>query len=340
LVAVRSSAIGEDGPTASAAGQYDSYLGVQGLQGVASKVEAIWGSLWGQRAVVYRQASGAADEAAPGIAVIVQRLVDADVAGVLFTADPRTPGNLAVVEASWGLGESVVQGLVTPDTYTSNTAGLLARQLGTKLTRRDAAPGGGPAAKPMGRSSAHEVGVVVSEVSLGERERFCLDERQVRTVVELGRAVADELGGPQDIEFALEGDRVWLLQARPITAPLPGVEALEVGPGVLRGVGGSPGVATGPARVVEGVEDFGRIEEGDILVCRFTDPAWTPLFGVVAGVVTEVGGRLSHAAIVAREHRIPAVLGVPGVMSAVADGQLITIVGSAGTVSAPGLLRS
>jgi pyruvate,water dikinase len=183
----------------------------------------------------------------------------------------------------------------------------------------------------------------------------------------LGREVAAHLGEPQDLEFALENDRVWILQARPITAPLGNLQGGEQATswakasakasvvasakasaktsakagavagsasdaGVLRGVGGSAGVASGPARVVEGVEDFGRVEAGDILVCRFTDPAWTPLFGVVAGVVTEVGGRLSHAAIVAREHRIPAVLGVPGVMSALADGQPITIVGNTGLV--------
>ena len=163
----------------------------------------------------------------------------------------------------------------------------------------------------------------------------------------LGREVAAHLGGPQDLEFALENDCVWLLQARPITAPLGNLQGGEqatsqakasalAGPtsdsGVLQGVGGSPGVASGPARVVEGVEDFGRVEAGDILVCRFTDPAWTPLFGVVAGVVTEIGGRLSHAAIVAREHRIPAVLGVPGVMSALDDGQSITITGDTGLI--------
>ncbi|WP_328331359.1 PEP-utilizing enzyme [Kribbella sp. NBC_00382] len=330
-VAVRSSAVGEDGSSASAAGQYDSFLGVRGVPVVVDRVRAIWGSLWGRRAVAYRRAfgqePGQPEETAPGIAVIVQRQVRADVAGVLFTADRRTPDDstpTAVLEASWGLGESVVQGLVTPDAYTLTISGVLTRQLGTKATRRDAGPAGG---------------VVVSEVSLEERERFCLDEGLVRRVVELGRAVADELGGPQDIEFAVEGERVWLLQARPITAPLTVVDPVEEEPGVLRGVGGSPGVATGPARVVEGVGDFGRVEKGDVLVCRFTDPAWTALFGVVAGVVTEVGGRLSHAAIVAREHRIPAVLGVAGVMSAVEDGQVITVAGNTGMVSVPGLLQ-
>ena len=101
---------------------------------------------------------------------------------------------------------------------------------------------------------------------------------------------------------------------------------------VLHGVAGSAGTVSGVARVVDGPADFGRVGAGEILVCRFTDPAWTPLFGIVAGVVTETGGRLSHAAIVAREHRIPAVLGVPAVMTTVRDGQQITIAGSKGTV--------
>jgi pyruvate,water dikinase len=358
-VAVRSSATTEDTPTASAAGQHDTYLGLHGLPAITTKLQATWASLWTQRAITYRQlaptqaptstqaqASTSAPARAPaqarteacarpqaaapaalepGIAVIVQRHLDADVAGVLFTADPRSPGGAAVIEASWGLGESVVQGVVTPDTYTVGGDGRIRRQCGAKLSRRDRTAGAD--------------GVVVSEVPVGQRGQLCLSDGQVQQIIQLGREIADRLGSPQDIEFAVEGGRVWILQSRAITAPLESVDGAERESGVLRGVGGSPGVATGPARVVEGVGDFGRVEKGDILVCRFTDPAWTPLFGVVAGVVTEVGGRLSHAAIVAREHRIPAVLGVPGVMSAVADGQLITIVGTTGSVSAQGLLQ-
>jgi pyruvate,water dikinase len=554
-VAVRSSATTEDTPTSSAAGQHDSFLGVRGLSAVAARVQAIWGSLWSQRAIAYRRAhptaAGQADRAAdppvhasptdPGIAVIVQRHVDAEVAGVLFTADRRIPNSTAVLEASWGLGESVVQGTVNPDTYTLNTgasgAPSIIRQLGSKQTRTDRAPDPSSASSPSsagsafgraavatsgsasstassgcGSSSESGSGIVVSEVGLGQRREFCLSDRQVLRIMQLGQEVADYLGGPQDIEFAVENDRIWLLQARPITVPLQGVESVdqaavesevderdqqyvaagqlegdrldevsavptgvptkppglpaelsgvpaappgvpsespgvlaeqsgaqgaspgapaeptdvpdesrgvaaelsgaqavrpgvqaeppgvpavptgvpavptgvpaestgvpavpvgelagsevgavsgEVGEvaeaggaersavnggelgaegesagagGVLRGIGGSAGVASGPARVVHGVEDFARVRVGDILVCRFTDPAWTPLFDVVVGVVTEVGGRLSHAAIVAREHRIPAVLGVPDVMSRLADGQLVTIVGNTGLV--------
>ncbi|MFI5710198.1 PEP/pyruvate-binding domain-containing protein [Kribbella sp. NPDC051620] len=333
-VAVRSSGSGEDGVVGSAAGQYDSYLAVEGVDAVVDKVQLVWGSLWSRRAVAYRLRQ---PERTPEIAVIVQRLVDAEVAGVLFTADPRTPGGAAVVEASWGLGESVVQGLVTPDSYVVQADGEIDRRCGSKAIRRDRGSGGDGG------------GVVSSEVPVEQREALCLGDEQVRRIVRLGQEVAELMGGPQDIEFALENDRVWLLQARPITAPLDATEqplnATEQprptdDEPVLRGVAGSPGTATGPARLVRGVEDFGQVEAGDILVCPFTDPAWTPLFGVVAGVVTEIGGRLSHAAIVAREHRIPAVLGVSGVMSALEDGQMVTVVGNTGVVNVPDLSRS
>jgi pyruvate, water dikinase len=160
----------------------------------------------------------------------------------------------------------------------------------------------------------------------------------------LGQDVTAHLGTPQDIEFSLENTQVWLLQSRPVTAPLPQPAdatappfAQPAGPFggsvYLQGTAGSPGVVSGPARVVQGPEDFRRVGAGDILVCRFTDPGWTPLFGVVAGVVTETGGRLSHAAIVAREHRIPAVLGVPAVMNTLYDGQPLTLDGTTGTVA-------
>jgi pyruvate,water dikinase len=167
------------------------------------------------------------------------------------------------------------------------------------------------------------------------RDRLCLDDRQLIQLARLAQDVAAHLGAPQDIEFALENNQLWLLQSRPITAPIPQPAATvdpRPGDNQLCGTAGSPGVVSGPARVVHGPEDFRRVRRGDILVCRFTDPAWTPLFGVVGGVVTETGGRLSHAAIVAREHRIPAVVGVPAAMTTLSDGQPVTLNGNTGTI--------
>ena len=308
-VAVRSSASTEDTVGASAAGQHDTFLGVSGPTAVIERLPAIWASLWSRRAVAYRSAGAVG----PEMAVIVQRHIDAEVAGVLFT---DAPGIL--IEASWGLGESVVGGLVTPDSFSVSADGVVGRRTGDKGRRID-------------RSGSGTVTTAVPPES-----GLCLNDRQVVRLASLGRRVAEYLGGPQDIEFAIENDRIWLLQARPVTAPLPQPDptAADPPPDVarLRGIAGSPGRVSGPARVVHGPEDFSRVGPGDILVCRFTDPAWTPLFGVVAGVITETGGRLSHAAIVAREHRIPAVLGVPTAMTTLYDGQPLTVDGTTGTV--------
>lgn len=347
-VAVRSSATTEDAAAASAAGQHDSYLGVQGVDAVADAIRATWASLWTDRAITYRQAPGSSP--APAMAVIVQRHIDAEVSGVLFTADPNaanpnTPDGASLIEASWGLGESVVQGLVTPDAYTVTPTAILERHLGTKHTRTDRIPTA--TSTPTGTTAP--TGTTTTPVPPAHRTRPSLTDSQVHQLNQLGQEVAAFLGAPQDIEFALTSTHLWLLQSRPITAPTsrtaPSAGAItsstaasakgpsgEDGLGLLQGTAGSAGVVSGPARLVNGPEDFQRVQAGDILVCRFTDPAWTPLFTVVVGVVTETGGRLSHAAIVAREHRIPAVLGVPSVMTMLHDGQPVTINGSAGTV--------
>lgn len=306
--AVRSSATVEDLPDASAAGQHDSFLGVRGAADVAAKVRACRGSLWSDRAVAYRRRhSPAAD---PRMAVLIQRHIDADVAGVLFT----TAGGVRI-EASWGLGESVAHGLVTPDAWTVSPAGITGRSVGDKHVRVDRGPGG----------------AVRAEVPPADRARPCLTDEQAHRVTAAGRAAEAVLGTPVDVEWALAGDELWILQARPVTAALPEHRNPAAG-ATLSGTPGSSGVATGPARVLRGPADFARARPGDIIVCGSTDPAWTPLFGIAAGVVTETGGVLSHAAIVAREHRIPAVLGVSGAMTALRDGEIVTVHGDAGTV--------
>lgn len=312
-VAVRSSATGEDGPVRSAAGQHLTVLGVQGAGAVLDAVRACWASLWSPRAVAYRRLGGDPDE--PGTAVLVQRHVDADVAGVLFTgggdADP------VVVEASWGLGESVVGGVVTPDRYVVDASGAVDATAGRKLTRVDRAGGR----------------VVSREVPGAQARARCLGDDAVRELARLGRDLAATLGGPQDVEWALAGGVVHVLQARPVTAALPtGAAGAPAAGEVLVGVPGSRGVRRGRVRVVAGPEGFAAVRPGEVLVCRFTDPSWTRLFEVVAAVVTQTGGVLSHAAVVAREHGIPAVLAVPAALVALHDGDLVEVDGSAGTV--------
>lgn len=301
LVAVRSSATSEDGASASAAGQHDSVLAVRGTDAVCAAILRCWASLWSERAVAYRRGRAAPGGAPLQMAVIVQQFLDADVSGVLFTGEQR------VLEAVRGQGDQLVGGEVTPDSWRIDEGGTQTARAG---------------------SSAQGV---------------CLDEAQVRELDALGERVSRALGKPADIEWSLVGDRFHVLQARPITAAVPGpgpVGAPAPRIGTLRGTPASGGTVTGTARTVRGPQDFRRVRQGDVLICRSTDPAWTPLFRIAGAVITEAGGVLSHAAIVARELGIPAVLAVPGAMAGIPDGSLVTVHGDEGLLrvaASPGM---
>ena len=314
-VAVRSSAHTEDGIEATAAGQHDTFLAVRGQHEVVQAVRQCWASLWSERAVAYRgHLLAGPDAVPPATAVLVQRLVDADVSGVLFT------GAVTRIEASWGLGVSVVSGLVTPDMWVVAGDAIDDRAVGAKSSRID------------------RVGnrVVTRPVPAVDRNRACLRDQDVLALSRVGQQIERHLGRRQDVEWAMADGRIWILQARPITADLPGrppapSAGVPAGAG-LNGTPGSPGRAAGPVRIVNSPNDFARVRPGDILVCRTTDPAWTALFGVVAAVFTETGGLLSHAAIVAREHGLPAVLAVHGATTALPDGAVVTVDGSSGHI--------
>lgn len=318
-VAVRSSAANEDTAAASAAGQHDSFLGVHGVAAVADAVRACWASLWSHRATSYRDTSGSVDE--PAMAVIVQRHVDAEAAGVMFTPDGAS--GATVIEAAWGLGPGVVEGRVAPDTYRVAADGSVGRTIADKRTRLD-------------RNGSQ---IVARDVPADCRGRATIGDATAARLARLGQEIAAMLGGPQDIEWAITGGQLWILQARPVTAGLPPAATTRLEPSAddrrrakLIGTPASRGTASGPARIVHGPGDFRRVQPGDILVCRFTEPAWTPLLRIAAGVVTETGGILSHAAIIAREHTIPAVVGVPNAMTHLTDGIPITIEGTTGTI--------
>ncbi|WP_371407820.1 PEP-utilizing enzyme [Kribbella sp. NBC_00662] len=321
LVAVRSSAANEDTVFTSAAGQHDSFLGVRGLPAVLDAVRACRASVWTSRAVAYRDGAEP-----PSMAVIVQLQLDPEVSGVMFTGDGTT-----TIEASWGLGPSVVEGRVTPDRY-QVANGAVRSTIADKRTT-------------LTLSGLHQVPVA-------RRRIPTLSDATALHLGDLAQQAAAALAAPQDLEWAIAANTPWLLQSRPITAQPPPAPtntpptsptAPQTSPtssgtspaafsGVLTGTPGSHGTATGPARVVRGPADFPRVRPGDILICPFTDPAWTPLLSIAAGVVTEQGGLLSHAAIIARERRIPAVLAVPHATTKLTDNTPTTINGTTGTV--------
>lgn len=318
-VAVRSSAANEDTARGSAAGQYESVLAVRGAPAVAEATRVCWASSSSARATGYwGRLEPDAHAGDPDMAVLVQRLVDADAAGVMFT--PARPQDSTRIEASWGLGLGVVGGTVTPDSYVVETGGGIRRTIAHKTTRRD-------------RDGTR---VVAGDVPRHQQTLPTLDDAAVTALVALGHRTAALLDQPQDVEWAIAGGTVWILQARPITAspPPPPPPAPGRGRAALLGTPAAHGIVTGIARVLHGPSDFARVRPGDIAICVCTDPAWTPLFGIAAAVVTETGGVLSHTAIVAREHGIPAVLGIPDATTRIHDGARITVDGTEGTVTA------
>lgn len=372
FVAVRSSGTGEDGAASSAAGQHDSFLAVRGTEAVAAAVARCWASLHSPRAIAYRSRQSTPADEPPAMAVLVQQLVDPDVSGVLFTrAQTQTT---RVIEATLGLAEPLVSGQITPDSWTIDDTGIITRRTGV-ITHRLDRRGDRLHTTPL-LASDGLCGDVRGDrphtTRLSGSGQPCLDDATVLDLDRLGARIATILGYPADIEWAIEGDRIHTIQARPITAHLPppdeqrpdapellgeapiepGVPVLELhergaehdgrqrpgqrtrghetpGSGLhVQGIPASPGSATGPTRVLVGPKDFHRMRPGDIIVCRATDPAWTPLFAHADGIITETGGLLSHAAIVARELGIPAILSVPDATTIYPDGTRITMDGA------------
>lgn len=314
-VAVRSSATTEDSTETAGAGLHETVLGARGSPEVAAAVVRCWTSWWSPRRLGPRPDAAPGDD---GMAVLVQVLVDADASGVLFTGERR------VLEAVHGLGESLVGGAVTPDTWELHGDGICNHRPGSRDLR---------AVRRGDR-------VMREELPDALRDRAPLDEARVHEIDALGRRIAEHLGGPVDLEWAADAAGVHVLQARPITAALPAPSIGGAGAAgtatVLHGVGASGGTATGTVRAVRSVAELSRVRPGDVLLAHSTDPAWTPLFPLIAAVVTETGGVLSHAAIVAREVGIPAVLAVPEALERLEEGTEVRVDGDRGTVTVVG----
>jgi len=334
-VAVRSSATAEDTESASFAGMNESYLNVRGAEAVVQAVRDCWASLFGARTIFYRAKRGL-EQAGMDIAVVVQRQVDARRAGVMFTIDPASgdPGRL-VIEASLGLGESVVSGAVSPDRYVVEKASgaILAREVRRKALAIEPVADGGTRRR-----------------ELGEEEALApaLSDAEVARLAELGLRIERHYGAAQDTEWAFdaEGD-VWMLQSRPVTtahggaaaapaatAAAPAPAALGAAPGqpVARGLGAAPGLASGPARIVRTLAEADRVRAGDVLVAPMTAPDWVPLLRRASALVTDTGGMTCHAAIVSRELGIPCVVGTGDATHTLRDGELVTVDGTRGQV--------
>ncbi|NLV11301.1 phosphoenolpyruvate synthase [Halomicrobium sp. HM KBTZ05] len=330
VVAVRSSATAEDLPDASFAGQQETFLNV-GRADLLDRVRECWASLFTQRAIYYRQEQGFSHDAVD-IAVVVQAMVDADESGVLFTSHPSTGAERAIVEAAWGLGEAVVSGAVSPDNY------VVDRESGRveEVTVAEK--------KVMHVRDGDDT--VERAVPDDKREQRVLGTETLDQLVEMGERVEDHYGTPQDVEWAIVDDTLYLLQSRPITTidesgATDGADAGVADGGAMTGqqdgvlvsgLGASPGQVAGSVRLVSKLDQLDKVEPGDIIVTEMTTPDMVPAMERAAGIVTDQGGMTSHAAIVSRELGVPAVVGTDAGTDRLQDGQDVTIDGDKGIV--------
>jgi len=327
FVAVRSSATAEDLPDASFAGQQETFLNVT-EDDLVDRVQECWASLFSQRAIYYRNQKGFPHDEVD-IAVVVQTMVDAEKSGVMFTSHPSTGDPRIIIEAAWGLGEAVVSGAVSPDNYVvDRTTGEVEQAT--------------VATKKVMHVKDDETGETVErEVPEDKRDQRVLTQEEIDRLIELGRKVEDHYGEPQDVEWAVAGGEVYMLQSRPITTIDDGAsESEESGDEsddgsdehLLSGLGASPGVASGEVRIVTKLDHLDQVGEGDVIVTEMTMPDMVPAMKRAAAIVTDEGGMTSHAAIVSRELGVPAVVGCGGATHTLENGQVITVDGEMGTV--------
>jgi pyruvate,water dikinase len=331
-VAVRSSATAEDTAQFSFAGMFESYLNVAGADALVDRVKECWASTFGARVLFYRIKQNMPREMP--VAVVVQRMIDSQKSGVMFTSDPATrDASHIVIEAVWGLGEAIVQGAVTPDRHV--------------LDKRTLAPVSSQVAEKefLLEWNAERGETIRVDLAGDKRARAAvLTEQDLSTLGELARRAEKHYGAPQDIEFAIEDGKIYLTQSRPITTlqdsgrpdATGSAPSEEPGPGaakpIVRGLGASPGRASGVARVLESPDEGAKMEDGEILVTRMTSPDWVPIMRKAAAIVTDAGGMTSHAAIVARELGLPCIVGARTATQVLTTGMTITVDGRAGTV--------
>lgn len=326
LVAVRSSATAEDLPEASFAGQQRTFLNVQGEKEVVRAVQGCWASLFEARAIFYRVQQNY-DHFKVGIAVPVQRMVQSEASGVMFTLEPVTSDRSKIaIEAVLGLGETIVSGDVTPDHYvvSKDEFKIIDKQIARqewKLIRSDEGKG-------------EEANIKVPLTAEEQAQQKITDD-DVITLAKIGKHLEDHYQFPQDIEWAKENNELFIVQTRPVTTIKEEVAEARpeiTAPVLLSGAPASPGIAAGPVKIVADPSQIDKVLEGDILVAEMTTPDFVPAMKRAAAIVTDRGGRTAHAAIVSRELGIPCVVGAEGATFTLKDGQMITVDGANGKV--------
>jgi pyruvate,water dikinase len=333
--AVRSSATAEDLPDASFAGQQETFLNVHGIDDILHKIREVFASLYNDRAISYRVHQGFAHEHV-ALSAGIQRMVRSDLgaAGVLFTIDTESGfSDVVFITSSYGLGETVVQGAVNPDEFyvhkpmlRAGKRAVIRRNLGSKLIQ-------------MQFTTAQEKAVAgklvkTTDVPTELRNRYSLSESEVEQLARYALVIEEHYGRPMDIEWGKDGldGQLYILQARPETVKSQAGNAAEYryklkgkGPVLIEGRAIGQKIGTGPVRIVHNISEMDKVQAGDILVTDMTDPNWEPVMKRASAIVTNRGGRTCHAAIIARELGIPAVVGCGHATDVLKDGMLVTV---------------
>lgn len=322
LVAVRSSATAEDLPGASFAGQQETFLNVCGEADLILKVRAAWASLFEPRAIFYRHEQKY-DHFRVGIAIVVQKMVESEKSGIMFTIDPVTNDkSKIVIEAIYGLGEMIVQGQVTPDHYEVDKTEL-------KITQRVVA------SQDVKLDRVKGVNKEV-KVTKNEATKQKISNNIILELAALGKKLERHYYFPQDSEWAVADGKVYIVQTRPITtidSKKKENTASHIDlPLILTGSPASPGIASGPVTLVRSIHDIAKIKQGDVLVASQTNPDYVPGMKKAVAIVTDKGGRTSHAAIVSRELGIPAVVGTEKATELLKPGSIVTVDGAKGEI--------
>ncbi len=338
--AVRSSATAEDLPDASFAGQQETFLNVIGIDEVLAKTKEVFASLYNDRAISYRVHKGFA-HAEVALSAGVQRMVRSDLgaAGVMFTIDTESGfKDVVFITSSYGLGETVVQGAVNPDEFyvhkpmlAAGNQAIVRRNLGSKLIKMEFTS----AAE---RASSGKL-VKTIDTAMEQRNRYSLSDADVTELAQVALKIESHYGRPMDIEWGKDGadGRIYILQARPETVKSHSSATDELryrlkGTGTVLAEGRAIGqkIGTGPVRIVRSLSEMDQVQPGDVLVTDMTDPNWEPVMKRASAIVTNRGGRTCHAAIIARELGIPAVVGCGDATEALKDGALVTVACSEG----------
>ena len=333
--AVRSSATAEDLPDASFAGQQETFLNVVGIEDVLHKMKEVFASLYNDRAISYRVHKGFA-HADVALSAGVQRMVRSDLgaAGVMFTIDTESGfEDVVFITSSYGLGETVVQGAVNPDEFyvhkpmlKAGNRAVIRRNLGSKLLQMEFATA--EEKKASGKL------VKTTDVPIELRNRYSLTDAEVEQLARYAVIIEDHYGRPMDIEWGKDGTdgEMYILQARPETVKSQAKGKAEQryklkGTGTVLAAGRAIGqkIGTGPVRIVHDISEMDQVQPGDVLVTDMTDPNWEPVMKRASAIVTNRGGRTCHAAIIARELGIPAVVGCGNATEQLKDGMLVTV---------------